>query len=438
MSAIPLILLYLLVALIPLILAAIADMPPRPVWDDLASGAGMVAFSVLLIEFLLSGRYRIVSRKIGMDTTMRFHQLLARTALALAIVHPFLYSLPQSLPLPWDPSRQYTLIYDLESMSSGIAAWVLLGALVPIAVGRTRLDYSYETWRLLHGVGALLVAGLTMHHALMAGRYSDDPILIGFWSVLISIAFLSLMSVYIVKALLQLRRPWYVESVEPAALGTWKVVIAPVKHHGLCYEAGQFAWLKVGSSPFTLAENPFSISSAPASSNRLEFLIKELGDFSRSLGAVKPGTRAYVDGPHGNLVVAGRHEPGIAFIAGGVGIAPLLGQLRQLHLCGDTRPTLLVYGNRRLEQIIEPDELEALTHAQNTRFVPVLSEPPPGWDGRTGLVDRGLISDLMVPEMRAWLFVTCGPTAMLEGIEDALIAAGVPARQILSERFDYD
>ena len=168
-------------------------------------------------------------------------------------------------------------------------------------------------------------------------------------------------------------------------------------------------------------------------------MIKELGDFTATVGRIRPGTRAYVDGPHGNLVVAGRTEPGIALIAGGVGIAPLLGILRQLRLEGDPRPTMLVYGNRREEQIVSRDETEALAQAHGTRLVHVLSEPPPGWDGPVGQVDAKLTRLLFAaPEMQSWLYVMCGPPPMMVAVEDALLDLGVSAGHILSERFRYD
>ena len=176
--------LYLLVALLPLALAAIDGRPPRSFADELATGAGMLGFAIILIEFALSGRFRTVSAGIGMDVTMRLHQLFARTALVLALVHPFLYRSPFNPQFPWDVSRQLTLASDLPSIGSGILGWVLLAAFVPISIGRERLGYKYETWRLLHGLGALLIAGLVLHHTLNAGRYSQEPILAGVWMAL--------------------------------------------------------------------------------------------------------------------------------------------------------------------------------------------------------------------------------------------------------------
>jgi len=434
-----LLLLYLAVTLLPLALAGFGTRPPRSIWDELAAGAGLLAFSIILVEFVLSGRFRAISARIGMDATMRFHQLLARSALVLALVHPFLYRAAWDRPYPWDVTRELTVTTDVTALATGIVAWLLLGVLVPLSVWRDRTGYSYETWRLAHGIAAVLIAATILHHALSAGRYSQDPVLAGVCVALFVAALMSLAYVYVVDPLLQRRRPWTVRSVRPLALKTWALELQPDGHRGLAYEAGQFVWLNIGHSAFSLHENPFSIASAPASGPRLEFVIKELGDFTRSVGRIEPGTRAFVDGPHGNLTVSRRTEPGIALIAGGVGIAPLLGILRGLRLENDARPTALVYGNRIEEQIVCREELETLAREHGTRVIYVLSEPPKGWTGETGLVDAALISRLFAaPETRRWLFVLCGPPPMMETVEDALIAMGVPAGQILSESFKYD
>lgn len=439
MHPVALISLYLFVTLLPLMLSWIGARAPRSFADELASGAGMLAFAIILAEFVLSGRFRATSAHIGMDVTMRFHQLLARTALILAIVHPFLYRSPFNPQYPWDVTRQLTLSAELSNLWTGMLAWVLLPTFILLGISREKLHYKYETWRLMHGVGAVLISALILHHTLAAGRYSQDAILSGVWITFFVIAILSLAFVYLADPLFQRVRPWSVYSVRPLGLKLWELTLQPEGHDGLTYEAGQFVWLNVGNSSFSLYENPFSISSPPAAGNQLQFVIKELGDFTGSLGRIESGTKAYVDGPHGNLAISGRSEPGIALIAGGVGIAPLLGILRQLRLEKDKRPTVLVYGNRREEQIVYREELATLAKEHGTKIVQCLSEPPDGWPDQIGVVDSKTIRRLFnAEELKCWLFVLCGPTAMMESVEDTLIAMGVPPRQILSERFQYD
>ncbi|PHQ27138.1 hypothetical protein CLH62_06060 [Marinobacter guineae] len=425
---------YLVAITLPLILSAWVGGPPRQFHQELASGLGILAFSMVLVEFILSGRFKAISNGVGLDVTMRFHQIMARTALVFALLHPFLYQgTPSGGQRPWDPTRELTITTDFSALSTGIAAYLLLPSLVLLAIGRTQLDFKYETWRLLHGVGALLIAVLLLHHTVYAGRYGSQPVMSWVWLAMTGVAVGSLLTVYLLVPLLQKARPWRVTSVVRLTPKQWEVTVEPDGHRGLDYKAGQFAWLNVGHPPFSMKENPFSISSAPAAGPEISFMIKELGDFTRTIGQIKTGTVAYLDGPYGNLSVDGRAEPGVALIAGGVGLAPLLGILRQMRLTDDSRKVKLIYGNRVIDQIAYREELDP------EDVVYVLSEPPETWHGETGFIDAALIDRVFSEqEFSEWVFVMCGPAIMMDVVEDHLIKRGTPSHRILSERFNYD
>lgn len=150
----------------------------------------------------------------------------------LALLHPFLYRSPFNPPYPWDVTLQFTLAYDGSSLLTGILAWVLLATLVALGIGRRQLAYRYETWRLMHGVGALLVAGLVLQHALDAGRYSQDLALAYLWIGLFLMAAFSLAYVYVIKPIWQTQRPWTVRSVRSLGLRTWELTLEPDGHQG--------------------------------------------------------------------------------------------------------------------------------------------------------------------------------------------------------------
>jgi len=429
-----LIIAYLAVVLLPLVVSWIVGGPPRSFFQELASGLGILAYSIILVEFVLSGRFKSISNGIGMDQTMRFHQMIARSALLFALLHPFLYDgSPSGGQRPWDPTRQLTLTTDFAALSSGIAAFLLLPSLVLFAIYRTQLDFKYEAWRLMHGLGAVLIAVLLWHHTVYAGRYGSQTIMTWLWLALSGVSVGSLLYVYLIVPLLEKRRAWRVACVTQLTPKQWELTVAPDRHAGLDYTAGQFAWLNVGHSSFSLRENPFSISSAPASGSEVSFMIKELGDFTRTIGQIEPGTVAYLDGAYGSLSVDGRKEPGVALIAGGIGIAPLLSILRQMRLTRDARKVKIIYGNRRIEQIAYRDELDG----EDVCYV--LSEPRESWQGETGLIGPDLLDRVFTQEeIKEWVFVTCGPAKMMDVVEDHLISRGALSNRILSERFDYD
>src|SRR6056297_2194540 len=394
MPAAALIVIYLALVLTPLALAWVQGLAPRTPWDELASGLGLLALAMILVEFVQLGRFRAVTSRVGSDVVMRTHQLLARAALIFALAHPFFYVSPLAPAPDWDTTRRMAVEYSWPAIWPGILAWLGLGAVVAMALARDVAGYRYEIWRFLHGLGAVLVAGAGVLHALRAGRYSADPTLGWVWVAGLVLALAALAQICLVAPLLRARRRWRVVSVTPAALKTWRLRLRPEGGHRLSYRVGQIA----------------------------------------------PGTRAYVEGPHGHLTVEGHADaPGIALIAGGVGIAPLLGILRELAATNDPRPTLLIYGNREESQIVCADELQSLARDHGTEILHVLSEPPEGWQGPRGLIDADVLRRHVAEAgRRDWLFVLCGPPPMLRMLEAALIETGVPAHRILSEQFVYD
>ncbi len=425
---------YLALSLAPLALAALQAAPRRPWLDELSSGLAMAGFAILLAEFALSGRYRRLSARVGMDLTMRFHQWMALAALAFLLLHPFLYTDYGQRPGPRSVLDGVRL--TPAATVSGMLAWMLLLVLVVFAWFRRHLPLSYEAWRLTHGLGALLVAALGAHHALDTGHYAQHAWLRGFWLAASALAIGALGWAYLLKPLVQ--SSWRVVAVAPEAERLWRVVLEPRRGREFAFQAGQFIWLKLHRAFGRITEHPFSIASAPGQLPRLQFLVKEGGDFTDGIGRVAPGTRAYVDGPYGNFTLEGRDGHGIVLIAGGVGIAPLLSLARDLAATHDPRPLALIYADRTERQLAARSELEALARAPGRTLHLVLAEPPAGWSGLRGQLDAAnLRACLPRDDARAWLYFVCGPPAMIDAVELALARFGVPLRQIVSERFVY-
>ena len=412
--------------------------PARPWLDEASSAIAMMATAALLLEFLLSGRFRVISADIGMDRSLRWHQIFAQVLTIAALLHPLLYLSPSGAAFerPDDPSGALVLGLDAASLISGALAWLLLGLLTLTAIRRDDLPYRYETWRVSHGLGAALLAGLALHHAISAGRYSGAPALMAYWAFLFAIALGSLFAIYLVRPWQLARRTWRIAGLERVGDRLWSLTLEPDGHVGLAYRAGQFAWLRLNCSAFSVREHPFSIASAPSDGAALRFLIKEAGDFTRQIGRLPLGARAFVDGPHGALCLEGRRESGIFMIAGGAGLAPMLSLLREAEARGETRPITLLYGNRHQGQIMAAAELDGLAGRLRLDLHHVLQEPPPGWTGFAGMMTPALIqAEAAQAAQEGWVFLLCGPGPMIRAAHQGLAALGVPRRRILEERF---
>ena len=213
----------------------------------------------------------------------------------------------------------------------------------------------------------------------------------------------------------------------------------PVGHKGFRFQPGQFAWITAWNSPFTDSEHPFSLSSSAEDRETIEFTIKELGDFTSTIKDMQPGQRVYVDGAYGSFSVDRHdHASNFVFVAGGIGITPVLSMLRTLADRGDRRKLILLYANKTRESVAFYDELEALKQRLDLQVVHVLENPPEGWTGERGFINRAML-DRYLPENRARnateIFI-CGPKPMMDAVEKALVDAGVFLGDFHSERFD--
>ena len=405
----------------------------RTVSTEIGTALGVIGFSALLTLFLLSGRVRWLSQYLNIDLTMRWHRWLGFLVLGAALLHPFFFGgSPAGGERPWDPTRALTITTDFAPLASGIVAFVLIPGFIMLAIWHSALGYRYETWRRIHALGGCLLVLLLLHHTITAGRYGSQTTLAILWIGGSILAIISVFDSHVIRNIFKARKPWTVTSIQQVAPKQWSIGISPEDGEPLAYQAGQFAWLTIGQSAYSMHEHPFSITSAPSDGHDLNFLIKELGDFTSTMNQISLGTKAYVNGPYGHLTVGGRSEPGIVMIAGGVGIAPMLGIIRELRQSRDPRLIHLIYGNRLSNQIVNKDELDVIEP------IYVISEPDEHWHGQSGVIDSQLLDNSLSPEqLQSWLFVLCGPPVMLETVEDYLKTRKVPATRMLSERFNF-
>jgi predicted ferric reductase len=235
------------------------------------------------------------------------------------------------------------------------------------------------------------------------------------------------------------RRPWSVVEVRPEYGNASTLVVEPVGHPGFRFDPGQFGWIAVGRSPFSMTQHPFSFSSAADTpeGGTISITIKAAGDYTRTIPSVRPGTRVYLDGPHGVFSMDRRQAPGYVFIAGGVGVTPFVSMLTTMKERGDVRPVTLFYASPRWDEVILRDQLAELDAAlPNLTVVHVLSRPDPGWAGESGRITAELLRRHLPPQFRRYEHLICGSTQMMDAMEDALVEVGVPPSRISSERFD--
>jgi predicted ferric reductase len=424
---------YVLVAILPLGIAYFgAAREGRGFWIELGVGLGMVAFALLGMQFITTARLRWVAPRVGSDAVIYFHRQAGILTLLIFLGHPLILFAADPAYLAYlDPRENFLRAVFL------IAATVAVLLVVLLPLCGLRYGLSYEWWRLTHGLlaAAVLVVGLA--HSLMVGHYVSGLAVQASWVVATVVVLGLLFHTRVVKPLRMRRKPYRVAEVIPERGDVYVLVLEPDGHDGMTFAAGQYAWLTLGETPFSLQQHPFSMFSSAKVTQRIEFAIKEAGDFTSTIKDVRPGTRAFLEGPYG----AFRIDPGAdaaVLVVGGIGGTPALSMLRTACDLGDRRPFVLIYGNVRHEEIAFRDELETLTNELELKVVHVLSEPEPEWTGESGNITKEILDRHLAPLAdRDVQYFVCGPPPMMDQVEHALLARGVPRWRLLSERFDF-
>ncbi len=424
---------YLALVLFPFALLLIGERPHAGgFWWDFALALGYSGFSMMAVLFWLTARFKHASAPFGIDILYYFHRYLAVAAFVVLLLHVGVF---------WLRNRPALGVLDPREapwhMTAGRVALLGFATLLTTSLLRKRLHLAYERWRRAHVVLAVLAMGAAVGHIEGAGTYLADPTRRWLWTLLAGSWLVLTLHVRLLRPSRLRRRPYRVTELIKQPGRSWTLKLSAESGRRLDYRAGQFAWLALRASPFALAEHPFSFSSCPADGDMLEFTIKELGDFTSTIGSVQPGEIAYVDGPYGGFELDRYADaPGFIFAAGGAGIAPVISVLRDLAARGERRPLWLFYGNRRWDRVVFREELEALCRRLDLRVVHVLGEPPPDWSGEAGYVDGAVLARHLPADCRLQHAFVCGPVPMIRMVEEGLQRLHMPSSHVHSELFD--
>jgi predicted ferric reductase len=424
---------YLLVILIPLALVwAVGREPTDGLLAISATDTGLLAFSLLVVALVLMARVTSLVGAFGIERILQMHRVVALCAVALVVGHIVLV-------LVTDPRG--LAIFDLRDTTSAawaaIIATAALAAVVGFALRRKRRKPRYEGWRMVHLALAATVFFGAWLHIWWLDQLSDNVLFAG-WFVLMALVVLAVaLRRWVWLPARAHRRSYVVDDVTPVPGDAVTLAVKAHGHGGLPFKAGQFAWLKIGSSSFVFEEHPFTIASMADTPHQKEFTIKALGDFSELLRGMRPGRRVFIDGPYGRFTIEGLDSSeGFVFIAGGVGITPMLSMLRTLSHRGDTRPHLLLLGARTVDDMMMRSEIEELAGQLDLRIVDVVDSPPPDWTGERGRIDASLLDRCLPRHPRNHDYFLCGPPPMVIAVGKYLREAGIPYRRIHTEQFE--
>lgn len=203
---------------------------------------------------------------------------------------------------------------------------------------------------------------------------------------------------------------------------------------GFAYQPGQFDMLAlpaIGEVPISISGSTTEKSPEGLAKGLIEHTIRAVGAVTSALVALSPGDRIGLRGPYGTgwPLQTARGRP-VIVVAGGIGLAPLRGALREMADRAEDFPAVhLLYGTRTPDDILFPDELRAWAERghMNVGVTVDRADAGHGWEGEVGVVTR-LVARLaeqqgLPPE---GTYLVCGPEIMMRFAIEALLRAGIP------------
>ena len=211
------------------------------------------------------------------------------------------------------------------------------------------------------------------------------------------------------------------------------------------FEPGQFLTLRaqIGGQDVRRSYSICSTRSRLAQARELEVGIRPMegGLFSNwAAGQLKAGDTLAVMPPDGRFVSRKPRALHRVGFAAGSGITPILSIIASTLEEQPQSKFTLVYGNRRMNSVMFNEALQDLKDRFPDRLtlIHILSRQAQEVDLLQGRIDgdkvRAIIDALLPVASMDEVFI-CGPEAMIEATESALLAAGVPANRVHTERF---
>jgi ferredoxin-NADP reductase len=201
---------------------------------------------------------------------------------------------------------------------------------------------------------------------------------------------------------------------------------------------GQHVDIRLTADDGYQSQRSYSIASTPAA-ERLELTIELIddGEVSPYLTEVaRPGDQFELRGPIGGYFVwDGADAAPLLLVGGGSGLVPLMAMLRHHREIASAADARLLLSARTADDVLYRAELDAYDNPVMVHTTLTRGEPPPGWTGFTGRIDREMLVAVgPEPAQRPRVYV-CGPTPFVEEAARLLVELGHEPGDVHTERF---
>lgn len=385
-------------------------------WRSMAIVTGWIGSGLLLASLLLMIREPWLASKLGgLEPMYLWHHRLGIVAYLFLLLHPLALAVDA-----WQESAAQAWS-ALDPWQQGWPVWLGWGSLACMMAG-LMVSLSpmlvYATWRKLHHLLTLSVV-LGCAHLVLLGL--ETPLILAPLLALFFLLWRLFRADYGLAA-----QPYVVNQVTRQTQDLVEVSLLPLAR-SITAQPGQFVVAGFFKGPGFQGcgeYHPYTLS-AITPDGHLSLGIKALGDCTRHIQSVPPGSAVRVQGPFGEFMRASVDGPSL-WLAGGIGITPFLAMLRSGPL---TQAVRLMYLYRNEADAAYLNELGELAphHPQLSLQLVATGDSLPDLDAL--LPTTG--------DLNHYSCYLCGPVGLINAAVAVLRQRGVATQHIHFERFDF-
>ncbi|MDA8291424.1 MAG: ferredoxin reductase family protein [Actinomycetota bacterium] len=407
-------------------------------WGELASRgglllaigrlAGFTGAYLMLVMVVLVARLPWLEGAVGQDRLVRLHRRIAPCALWLIAVHVVTITLGYAQLTRTGPLHElWTFVTTYPDMLAAMVGFGLLVMAGVTSVRMARRRMRYESWWIVH-LYTYLGLALAFAHQIVTGiSFLGHPLAKAIWVV----AWASTAGVVLVFRFFQpIWRSVYhavrIVSVREEVPGVCSVICSGRHLDRLAVSGGQFFQWRFLVPGLWWQAHPYSLSALPKPPY-MRVTVKGIGDQSRAVARLRPGTRVAIEGPYGAFTRHARATDKVLLVGAGVGITPVRALLEDLPRGVDVS---VVVRASTPEEVVHGDEVAALVAERGGRLHHLVG---PRRD--VHLDARSLRR--IVPDLASRDVYVCGPGSFGDAVERAVTRLGVPEARVHREDFSF-
>jgi len=384
--------------------------------------AGLLSEFLILIQLLLISRFSSIEREYGFDKLISIHKKIGFFLGVFIISHPLLLTIGYAKINNISFIKQFSIFQNSwEGVFGATIVFFIIILTTLFSIKKIRSKFPYEIWYFSH-LPLYIAIVIAFGHQINTGDMASS-VAIFYWFLLNIIVFGILIIYRFIKPIYYFfKYKFTVEKIEKESNGVCSVYISGRNMNEYKFQSGQFATLIFLQKKMWF-HHPFSFSDK-YNGKTLRLTIKSSGDFTSKIEKIKKGTRIWIDSPFGTFTLKNAVNKKFLFIAGGIGISPILSLIKSVKEKGNS---ILLYSNKTDEETVFKKEIAndgAEVHYFNTSL------------GANNRIDINKIIEIC-PDYKNRDVYLCGPTKMTLDLVKNLKRDGLISEQIHFEKFDY-